>query len=360
VVAEDSETPGGEPGRGSSEGIGFGGLGRRGEGDLLAERRARRAAESGKDALLHRAEAAEATMQTLQAHVVSLQGRLRETEEERERLKELLARGRPSEAWAAEAAGERELRHVKQREYAEQQLRADAEERLRDVEAAARAEVQRVRRLLAIREREAQTLARELDGVRRELAEAEQAAATEHAALRRVERDLHGRLAEVERRKRTVDRELHAERGARERSERMLQSIARGHRLMQGVVGELRDLLARLTAAFAADAEVRPAAPADAGEPPAPSPGAQSGASRQAGSAREELAATLPAGEDMAEALAAAVARLRARADETATGGGERVEPRKPHHHSMSLIGRWRAALRRRRQARRRPPRISL
>ena len=117
-MAEGSETPDGEQGTGPE------GRPRRSEGDLLAERRARRAAESGEVALMRRAEAAEATVQTLERHVASLQQRLREAEEERARIDELLE---------AERAGalerEHELRRVKQREYAEQQLRVEAEER---------------------------------------------------------------------------------------------------------------------------------------------------------------------------------------------------------------------------------------
>jgi hypothetical protein len=51
-----------------------------GEPDLLAERRARRIAEPTETALLRRAEAAEATVRTLETHVASLQQRLRDTE----------------------------------------------------------------------------------------------------------------------------------------------------------------------------------------------------------------------------------------------------------------------------------------
>ena len=72
-MAEETDTPGGGPPR-------------RGEGDLLAERRARRAAEAGEHALTRRAEVAEATVRTLETHVSSLQRRLREAEEEIERM----------------------------------------------------------------------------------------------------------------------------------------------------------------------------------------------------------------------------------------------------------------------------------
>ena len=60
--------------------------------DLLAERRARRAAESGESALMRRAEAAEATVKTLEAHVCSLQLRLDEAERDGRRTSALADR----------------------------------------------------------------------------------------------------------------------------------------------------------------------------------------------------------------------------------------------------------------------------
>jgi chaperonin cofactor prefoldin len=62
------------------------------ERDLLAERRARRAAESGESALLRRAEMAEATVKTLEGHVASLQRRLEEAEGDGRRTEELADR----------------------------------------------------------------------------------------------------------------------------------------------------------------------------------------------------------------------------------------------------------------------------
>src|SRR5439155_21267391 len=96
-MAEGSETSGGglgsdPPGGGVGPGSG------RGEGDPLAERRARRAMESAEHLLARRAEAAEATVRTLEAHVASLQQRLREAEEERRRVSELIEAERPSSA----------------------------------------------------------------------------------------------------------------------------------------------------------------------------------------------------------------------------------------------------------------------
>jgi hypothetical protein len=62
------------------------------ERDLLAERRARRAAESGESALVRRAETAEATVKTLEGHVSNLQRRLEEAEQEGRRTSELAER----------------------------------------------------------------------------------------------------------------------------------------------------------------------------------------------------------------------------------------------------------------------------
>jgi chromosome segregation ATPase len=85
------------------------------ERDTLAERRARRA-WLGDAALLRRAEAAEASVRTLEAHLADLRRRQAESERLRESTTVQLAER------------ELELRRVKQREYAEQQLRVEAEE----------------------------------------------------------------------------------------------------------------------------------------------------------------------------------------------------------------------------------------
>ena len=118
-MAEGNETPGGESGRPPTSS----------ERDLLAERRARRAVDGGEAALIRRAEAAEATVHTLERHVYSLQQRLREAEEEQSRLASALEHQRGSAQ-----AGEEELQRATQREYAEQQLRLEADERLEAME----------------------------------------------------------------------------------------------------------------------------------------------------------------------------------------------------------------------------------
>jgi chaperonin cofactor prefoldin len=84
VTADGQEISSGEPGAAPDGAV------RRTEGDLLAERRARRAAESGEASLQRRAETVEATVQTLESHVASLQLRLAEAEEERRSVGALL------------------------------------------------------------------------------------------------------------------------------------------------------------------------------------------------------------------------------------------------------------------------------
>jgi hypothetical protein len=103
------------------------------ERDALAERRARRAWLSS-PALARRAEAAEATVHTLEAHLADLRHRQVEAERERE------------SAAAQLTARERELRRVKQREYAEQQLRVEAEEAVVRLRRGHRAELDRLQR----------------------------------------------------------------------------------------------------------------------------------------------------------------------------------------------------------------------
>ena len=335
-MAEGSETPNGEQGPGPP---------RRGEGDLFAERRARRAAESGEVALTRRAEAAEATLQTLERHVASLQQRLREAEDEHVRLDELLEAER-----AAAHEREHELRRVKQREYAEQQLRVEAEDRLSHVSAAgvqlereSRAEIEQLSARLSSSEDEAREAARRVEGLQRQLAEVEQQAGAERAALRRSEQDLRARMDDLERRALEIQRGLDAERGARERSERLLEGMREGHRRIELLVGEMKGIVARVSAALAAEQRTRPAGAPAAEERTRPA--------RQPAEAVVEEAR----GAEMADALAAAVERLRARAE---TVEGARVvhrlpvAERPPHKHSMSWIQRRRIKRKQRRERR--------
>jgi chromosome segregation ATPase len=323
MMAEGSEKPNGE------QDVGPDGRPRRGEGDLFAERRARRAAESGEVALTRRAEAAEATVQTLERHVASLQQRLQEVEDERRRTDELVQAER-------EGALEREheLRRVKQREYAEQQLRVEAEDRLLSADRESLAEIERLSERLDASEQDARGLALRLQGVQRQLAEAEHDAGAERATVRRAEQDLQTRLSDLERRALEIQSGLEAERAAREQSERQLQSMRDGHRQMEALLGEMKGIVARVSSALETEERTRVARA-----------GAPSGAPEVRGA-------------DMADALAAAVERLRARAEAVpapqqaaapvaqppAPGARavfrEPAAPRPPHKHSLSWFAR--------------------
>ncbi len=372
MIAEGNETSGGESGSAGE------GRARRSEGDLLAERRARRAAESGEHALTMRAEAAEATVRTLETHVSSLQQRLGEAEEERRRLAERVERTRAAREdereqseWQRAAASrggdpalERELQRASQREYAEQRLRIEAEDRAGEVEREARAEIDRLGRRLDASERDAQALGARLEAAQRELAEAEQGAAAQRAAVLRTEQTLRERLGELERQAVEIHDGLAAERAARERAEQLLAALQQAQRGALLLLGGLADTVARLREAalrgaqgpaFAiSQARTAPRAPV---VPPS-APVVPSRPSEVGRSSHEPLAraATPPAdarGDEMAEALAAAVERLRARVEERpAEQPSPHVEHRAPHKHSMSLIGRTRLALRGRRERR--------
>jgi chromosome segregation ATPase len=333
MMAEGNESPGGDPGRGAQQG----GLGRdvpglRSEGDLLAERRARRAAESGEVILTRRAEAAEATVQTLERHVASLQERLLDAEEDLRRTAELLEIEK-----AAALDRENELRRVKQREYAEQQLRVEAEDRLGGIDRESRAETEQLSARLSSSEQEARELGERLEDLQRQLAEAEQAAAGERVAVERAERELQVRLDGLEGRVGQMQEGLISERAARQSSEAQLEEMRQGHRRMEGLLAEMKGIVQHLTGAI------------DAVE-------------------GKQLPPQPPAAE-MADALAAAVERLRARAEvvpaaaptlsplvelagapepaaapeHTATPEPACASTASPSHKaSMSAIGRWR------------------
>jgi chromosome segregation ATPase len=364
-MPEGSEKPG-EPPRPS-------------ERDLLAERRARRAidwdpahpgqANPGQvdptDALTRRAEAAEATVQTLETHLASLREQVREAAEERAVFAERLVAEQ-----ASVAEREHELRRVKQREYAEQQLRVEAEDRRARAERDSRAEIDRLTRRLGASEHRARELSQRLESAQRELDEAEQAALAELGELRVAgEQELRARFAELERHALEIRREIDAERTARVEAERRLAEMRAGYRRMELLVAELKGTMVQLRAAATRE------------------PGAGGTTQRPAAPAAEHR-------EELADALAAAVERLRARAETSADEPGELLdaaagepdelagaaaarasaepadapalrpsaEPDRPsaavaeqralHKHSMSLLGRARLRRKQRRERR--------
>ncbi len=355
MIAEGNETPGGESGSSAAEG-----RGRRSEGDLLAERRARRAAESGEHALTLRAEAAEATVRTLETHVTSLQQRLADAEQERRSLTERFEqtrqapeqeRGQGSWRPPSSAEAERlqhELQRVSQREYAEQRLRIEAEDRCSELEREARGEIDRLARRLEASERDAQTLTARLEAAERELAEAEQTASAQRAAVLRTEHALRLRLSELEGQAEEIQASVAGERAARERAERLLETLQEAQRGALLLLGGVADTVARLR-----EAALERASPGTQSAPqPPPLPPAMHPPQRLApasGSAEQR-------GGEMAEALAAAVERLRARAEAQLPAqppSPSAATPQRPKHkHSMSLMTRMRLAMRHRRELR--------
>ncbi len=147
---------------------------------VLAERRARRA-ELAEQGLLRRAAEAEAAVDTLQRQLTNLEQRFAKTNEELERLRPRLTQG------------EAERRRLRQREYAEQQQRLEAEDRIRELEARIAGERDGLRASLRKAEQETQTLAAELERLQRALAEAQHSAASEQANLRRAQEELAAR-----------------------------------------------------------------------------------------------------------------------------------------------------------------------
>ncbi len=332
-MAEGSETPGDEPQPPT-------------ERDLLAERRARRAIDSdpthptthAADALTRRAEAAEATVQTLETHLASLQQQVLEAAAERAAFSERLGTEQ-----AAVAEREHELRRVKQREYAEQQLRVEAEDRRSQLERDSRAEIDRLTRRLGASEHHARELAAQLDSAQRELAEAEQAAAAELAAIRsagRSERELQVRLSELEHRTLEIGNQIDSERSARAWAERQLLQMRDGYRKVELLVGELKGVVAQLRAASARS-------------------------SQPAACAHDEQR------EELADALTTAEERLRSSTEASVLEYGELTDVpaglrpselerptvsllagRSPHKHSMSLLTRLRLRRKQRRERR--------
>ncbi len=137
MMIEESETPG----VGSQPDAGA---------DVLAERRARHA----DPAVIRRAEAAEAAVRNLETHLAALEQRLEEVGRERERISQQLTER------------ESDVRDVKQREYAEQQLRVEAEERAERIQQELRVEIQELSRRIDDTERQARELSAELDHLR--------------------------------------------------------------------------------------------------------------------------------------------------------------------------------------------------
>ena len=121
--------------------------------DVLAARRARRA-EAGDPVIARRAEAAEAAVRNLETHLAALEQRLQEVGRERERIAQQLMER------------ESDVRGAKQREYAEQQLRVEAEERGERLQREMRGQIQELSNRLEETERDVRELSTELSQLR--------------------------------------------------------------------------------------------------------------------------------------------------------------------------------------------------
>ena len=121
--------------------------------DVLAARRARRA-EAGDPVIARRAEAAEAAVRNLETHLAALEQRLEEVGRERERIAQQLMER------------ESEVRGAKQREYTEQQLRVEAEERGERLQREMRGQIQELSNRLEETERDVRELSTELSQLR--------------------------------------------------------------------------------------------------------------------------------------------------------------------------------------------------
>jgi uncharacterized coiled-coil protein SlyX len=152
---------------------------------------------------------------------------------------------------------------------------------------------------------------------------------------RRAEAELQQRLIDLESRTSAMQEGLEAERAARERSEALLEEMRRGHLRMEGLVGEMKAIVERLNTAIAAEGQVEE--PRLAMAPPAARP--------EVGRSPEPDLAVEQRGAEMADALAAAVERLRSRAEAAPALPPASIPVpvlRPTHKHAMSLIGRWR------------------
>jgi hypothetical protein len=138
---------------------------------------------------------------------------------------------------------------------------------------------------------------------------------------------------------------LEAERAGRRRAEHLLDALREAQRSALALLGGLADTIAHLRkASLAAPAPAEP--PSQQHAPPQPP------AREDAVSVEREDAPDSARSAEMAQALAAAVERLRARVEEQGSPPAPPAAPRPPHKHSMSLITRSRLALKRRRERR--------
>jgi len=204
----------------------------------------------------------------------------------------------------------------------------------------------------------------------RELDEAVQDVSAELAEVRSAaalaeqrssgERELRLRLAELERRALEIHREIDVERVARERAESQLEEMRAGYRRMELLVAELRSVVGQLRAATARPTRViERATPAGSGEQREELADALAGAverlrARAEASAAEAAAETIQstsasAASEPARAPVGALAKPSSRPEQPPA---EPVVKPAPHKHSMSLLTRARLRRKQRRERR--------
>jgi hypothetical protein len=257
------------------------------ERDVLAQRRALRGEPVGDPILIRRAETAEAAAHALEERLAGIQARLQEAEYASRDTSQRLAEREQELTRASQRLGEGEL-----------QLRTISA-RLADRES----ELHAVSERLSDRERD-------LSAVSERLAQREQ-------QLQRAELEIRGRVDALERRVEEVHEDLARERVARLAAERELEALKAAQAAVQPLVGDLRQIAGRLRVVAEAGARTD-----QAGVPSAPGPLAQA---EQPAPLDEQADIVAPpatvvpsaqaeaSSEQMAEALAAAIQRLRAR-----------------------------------------------
>lgn len=270
------------------------------ERDVLAERRARRGEPVGDPILIRRAETAEATAHALEQRLSGIQTRLQEAE--------------------------RESRDASQRLVEREQELTRASERLSNGEQQLRS----ISTRLADRERELHTVSERLGDRERDLRTVSDRLAEREQQLQRAELEIRGRVDALEQRVGEVQDDLVREREARQAAEGELEALRAAQAAVQPLIGDLRQIAHRLRLAAesgelagvagAIQASAVPlvpqesiAAAAAAFAAPENEP-AQPGAPLDAGSAQ------------MADALAAAIQRLRARVADVAAAGAAQQE----------------------------------
>jgi hypothetical protein len=274
------------------------------ERDVLAERRARRGEPVGDPILIRRAETAEATAHALEQRLSGIQTRLQEAE--------------------------RESRDASQRLVEREQELTRASERLSDGEQQLRS----ISTRLADRERELHTVSERLGDRERDLRTVSDRLAEREQQLQRAELEIRGRVDALEQRVGEVQDDLVREREARQAAEGELEALRSAQAAVQPLIGDLRQIAHRLRLAAESGelAGVAGAIQASA-VPPVPQESIAAAAAAFATPENEpaQPGAPLDAGSaQMADALAAAIQRLRARVADVAAAGAAQQEPLGP------------------------------